>query len=141
MRVQIAEFVDRETIQALATIWCTDLLKEVARRLILAGRFESRDDGRKPAPRCLFRQHGHHAMFDAAAKHAAAQQKCVDDKGAILYRKYHHSGKAVIAETIRHLDRSALHITASGKALDFLFGAADRSEVELVGALRQLRGP
>ena len=112
--------------------------QEVFRRLVPRRGGEGRFHPRQPpahGDRPQVRQHG---VLDPPAQDAAAQQHRVDPQGVAVGAENEDAHQAVLPEPIRNLDSQAFK-SSSVQVAGLRLCAAHRRQVELVGALRQLR--
>ena len=78
--------------------------------------------------------------FEAAFENAAAHQPGVDEEGAALFDADDDGDETVVAKTIGQGKDEGDGVGILGKREEFGFGIAAGAEVELVGALGELRG-
>ena len=78
-------------------------------------------------------------VFYPASQDAAAQQQSIDSESVTAFLEDHESGQAVVAETVADGHGMAVEPARSQQRLKLGFRSPNRSEVELVGSLGQLR--
>src|SRR5678816_697195 len=80
-------------------------------------------------------------MLDPSAQDPAAQEEAVHAEISCFGFENEHSHQAVLPETIPHRHSQDLHAIPLLEFPQLRFGAAAGGNVELIGALRELRHP
>ena len=115
------------------------MIEEIKCWTITRGLDEIDIDMGQPAGESLLPQISKHLVFHALAQDPAAQQERVHRDCIGTARVNHRPYQTVIPETVADFDRRRFHAVRADDLLDFGFAAADRGEIELVGALGELR--